>query len=215
MSEFASWDAGAPYAHAWEAAAGPGRAWRPRAGTLVFAQGASDARFYLIRSGFVRASIEKADGQPLLLEIFGPGTLLGEGAAFDGRPRYVTATAATDCLLAVYDIQEVRTRMASEPALALALIGIMSAKQRTLAQKLAVIAAAPPQERVGELLRRVARMQSAAGPWHVDLSHEEIAAMTGLSRVSVTRVLRQFTARGVIATGRRRIAIPAGSALMA
>ena len=215
MSEFASWDAGASFTGTWDAAAGPGRAWHARAGALIFLQGALDPRFYLIRSGFIRASIEKENGQPLLLEIFGPGTLLGEGAAFDGRPRYVTASAATDCLLAVYDIHDVRARIAGEPALALALIGIMSAKQRTLAQKLAVLAAASPEERVRELLRRVARMHAAKGPWHVDLTHEEIAGMTGLSRVSVTRVLRQLAGHGAITTARRRIEIPAGSTLMA
>ncbi|MCJ0764232.1 Crp/Fnr family transcriptional regulator [Variovorax terrae] len=215
MSQFASWDASSALAAGWAAAAGPGAAMRAGAGALIYAQGDVDPRFYLIRSGFVQASIERPDGQPLLLEIFGPGTLFGEGAAFDGLRRYVTTTAVTECELGVYEAPAIQRRMAAEPALALELIRIMSAKQRTLAQKLAGVTAALPADRVCELLRRIARMPGrGAGGCHVDLTHEEIGAMTGLSRVTVTRVLRQLAAQGLVVTGLRRIDIPPGSALL-
>ncbi len=221
MSQFASWDATSGLTAGWAGAAGPGATARVDAGSLLYAQGDTDTRFYLIRSGYVQAAISRPDGQPLLLEIFGPGTLFGEGAAFDGLARYVTTTAVTDCELGVYEAPAIAQRMAADPTLALGLIRIMSAKQRTLAQKLAGVTAAQPADRVSELLRRIARMQAhtqghgdIAPGCHIDLTHEEIGAMTGLSRVTVTRVLRQLAARGLLATGLRRIDIPAGSALL-
>jgi CRP-like cAMP-binding protein len=215
MRQFASWDATSRLAQSWVDAAGPGLPVRAGAGTLVYAQGDLDSRFYLISSGFVQATIARPDGQLLLLEIYGPGTLFGEGTAFDGLHRFVTCTAVTACEFGVYDAQKIQQRMAREPALALELMRIMSAKQRTLALKLAAIAAAPPIDRVRDLLSRIARARvDGQGGCHIDLTHEEIAAMTGLSRVTVTRVLRQLAVQGHVVTGLRRIDIPAGSALL-
>lgn len=216
MSEFASWDASSALSAAWVAAAGPGAPRACAAGTLIFAQGDVDPRFYLLHAGFVQASIARPDGEFLLLEIFGPGTLFGEGAAFDGLPRYVTTTAVTDCTLGVYEAREVRERIAQQPALALELIRIMSAKQRSLATKVAGLSGTVPEQRVTELLRRVARLHGGArgSGGRVQLTHDEIAAMTGLSRVTVTRALKQLSDQGLIATRRGRIDIPQGSAVL-
>jgi CRP/FNR family transcriptional regulator, cyclic AMP receptor protein len=210
MKSYPSWHSAVRWPADWLALAGPGETRRVGRGTVLYRQGDRQPRFFLIRSGAVEVTIADPDGEPLLLEILGPGTLFGEGAAFEDAPRYVSATAAADCELGLYDAGRMREHILREPRVALELIRLMSAKQRTLAQKLAAVAIAEPETRVRHLLRRLA---AGTADGNIALTHEEIAAMTGLSRVSVTRVLRAFAGEGLIVTHRGRIEVPPGSAL--
>ncbi len=64
------------------------------AGDVVFAEGDSGDRMYVVKSGTVALGSGAA-----VFEEVGPGGLFGEMALLGSRPRSLTATAATDCEL--------------------------------------------------------------------------------------------------------------------
>jgi CRP/FNR family transcriptional regulator, cyclic AMP receptor protein len=65
------------------------------AGDVVMARGEADRSLYLIASGSV--DVLMSDGRDeRSVQVQGPGTILGEVAFFDGRPRSATVRALTD-----------------------------------------------------------------------------------------------------------------------
>ena len=214
---YASWDASAALSAPWMQATGLGTRMRLDEGDVLYRQGEQHAYFYLLREGFVHTTILQADGTPLLLEIFGPGAIFGEATAFSGLPRSVSIQAATPCELSRYLPAEVEPAIYEQPALAGALLRLAGFKTHFLLRTLKRLATADPQVRVAELLVRVARLEAPQGHAQpaVTLTHAQIASMLALSRVTVTRALKQMTQQGLVRTESRRVVIQDRAALLA
>jgi CRP/FNR family transcriptional regulator, cyclic AMP receptor protein len=65
------------------------------AGSVVIARGDADGSLYLVSSGLVEILVPYGRRERVVREQ-GPGTVLGEVAFFDGKPRSVTVRAVTD-----------------------------------------------------------------------------------------------------------------------
>ncbi|VTU39001.1 Crp/Fnr family transcriptional regulator [Variovorax sp. PBL-E5] len=204
MSIYATWDGSLQCTRPWLDARGLGeRVWVPAGTTLSEAQ-AVHGHFHLIRAGYISATMARANGAPLLLEILGPGTLFGAGPAFERSPRFATTFAITDCTLDCFDAATVESAFGTRPELAVALIRLMNVTQRSLARKLMRFTSSTPEERLLELLARVSRVEQLQNPRRgrpqVHLTHDQLAAMSGLSRVTVTRTLKKLATQGLVQT---------------
>lgn len=179
-----------------------GRRRRFRKGEALYRQGVASGKFFFIVEGLVQVSIIREDGTELLLEFMGPHTICGEAAAFDGLPRFSSAFAAEETHAVEFDAEDMEEVFRAHPGFALALLQVTSLKQRILALRLEQLVSREPEGRIMELLRRLAGMFSTEHPEGrmlvTKLTHEEIAAMTGTSRVTVTRTLQRLREQGVI-----------------
>jgi CRP/FNR family transcriptional regulator, cyclic AMP receptor protein len=180
----------------------------PRGRTLYEQQDPSDY-FYLILQGYMKFDVVRRDGSTLLLEIVGEGGIFGEGAAFDRQPRLVGASAVTDVQLVRFDPKTIRQILATNVDLSLSLMALLSAKQRILAHKLTQTTAPSATAKLAELLLRLterdARKAGGADDLTVRLTHDQMAAMIGVTRITVTRILRDLTAKGAVVTGHRMV----------
>jgi CRP-like cAMP-binding protein len=86
---------------------------------------------------------------------------------------------------------------------------IVALKQRILTSRIQYLALPKTEMRIGELLRRLAELygekHEGATLISIPLTHEQIAAMTGATRVTVTRALKRLTTVGAIELRQRRI----------
>lgn len=212
---YASWDAARALSQPWLDNVRIGTVQRLAASETLYAQGDRHDFFYLVRSGIVHTTVLRGDGSQLLLEIFGPGAIFGEASAFIGRPRYVTATAVSDCVLSRYCASEIGQLLASDPQLVVGLLQLLGIKHRILIDKLASFASASPEARLVDLFGRAALAHRHPGELLLRLTHAQIAAMTGLSRVTVTRTLKVLAARGWVATRSKGVEITAPEAFIA
>jgi len=216
---YASWDASLPLSAPWIEATHLGNVISLAAGEVLFGEGERHGYFYLLRSGFVHSTIRRSNGAEFLLEIFGPGALFGEGPAFADRPRSTTTRVVAPAVLSRYLPVEIVQQFSALPALATSLIQLLGFKNHMVVGKLARVTSADPKERVMELLVRIARLRAdgvlAPEPQQtqVDLTHEQIAAMTALSRVTVTRTLNSMSRQGLIETRAKRVVIRNAPAL--
>lgn len=173
-----------------------------RKNEVLYEQGTVSSKFYFILSGLVQVSIVKSDGTEVVLEFMGPNTVCGEGAAFDCLPRFSMATAAEDTKAIEFDASKIVKAFSNHPEFAAALLRITSLKQRVLAIRLEHLASREPEVRVMELFNRLGEMFATnhrQGRLLVtQLTHEQIAAMTGTSRVTVTRLLQRLRKLGAI-----------------
>jgi len=165
-----------------------------RKSQVLYEQGTISSKFYLILRGLVQVSIVRVDGVEVVLEYMGPETICGEGAAFDGLPKFSGAVAVEDTEAVEFDAADMQDIFKRHPEFASALLRVTSLKQRVLAVRLEHLASRRPEVRIMDLLQRLQEMFAidyAGGRLLVThLTHEQIAAMTGTSRVTVTRAVR-------------------------
>lgn len=168
----------------------------------LYEQGTVSTKFYLILSGLVQVSIVRIDGVEVVLEYMGPESICGEGAAFDGLPRFSGATAVEDTQAIEFDTKRIEQVLERHPDFASALLHVTSLKQRVLAIRLEHLASRRPRVRIMDLLHRLREMFGADHPGGklltTYLTHEQIGTMTGTSRVTVTRAMRQLKENGSI-----------------
>lgn len=220
-SAYASWDASLALSTPWIEATHLGSVISLATGHVLAREGERHGYFYLLRSGFVHSTIQRSNGAEFLLEIFGPGAIFGEGPAFANQPRPTTTQVVAPATLSRYLPGDISQEFSTMPELANSLVQLLGFKNQMIVEKLAGVASAPPKERVIDLLLRIARLQSNSNSpltqesrnFHVDLTHEKIAAMTALSRVTVTRTLNLLAKEGVIETRARQVIIHDASAL--
>ncbi|HLU80180.1 MAG TPA: Crp/Fnr family transcriptional regulator [Burkholderiaceae bacterium] len=180
-------------------------------GEFLYHQEEVSSHFFFILSGRVQVSIFREDGGEFVLEVMGRWALCGEADAFEQAPRFSAAVAAEETEVIVFDAAAMEHVFASHPELAVALLRIASLKQRVLGRRLHHLASPKPEKRIFELLSRLAELygveQDGAIVIGITLTHEQISAMTGASRVTVTRTLTRLREEGVIAIHDRQIHI--------
>lgn len=204
-SKFSTWVTPSSVSATWKRVREKGQLIRLERGRVLYEQRDRSDYFYLVLQGQVEFYIMRRDGSRLLLEIVGEGSVFGEGAAFDRQPRLVSAAAASDVTLVRFDPATIRALLTTDIEFSLSLLQLMSAKQRVLTRKLAQTTTPSATERIGELLLRMTTGGERGGV--IRLTHDQIAAMVGVSRITVTRLLRHFSAKGAIETGHRQIRI--------
>src|SRR5450755_19036 len=106
-----------------------GRVIRVRSGQALFVEGDRAERVFLVQRGWVILSCVGPGGREVVLAVSGPGDVIGELSAFDGRPRSATAVAAED-VEAVVASSEALTRALEEPGAALELIRVLASRLR-------------------------------------------------------------------------------------
>lgn len=193
-----------------------GRRKKFRKNEMLYEQGETSTRFYFVLKGLVQISIFRADGCEVVLELMGPNTVCGEGSAFDGLPRFSSAVAIEATETIEFDTAKLTEAFREHPEFAASLLRITSLKQRVLAIRLKHLASREPQERIMELLTRLEEMfaiDHVKGRMLVThVTHEQIATMTGTSRVTVTRTLQRLREQGRIAIVDGHIVIKAKTA---
>ncbi len=143
-----------------------------------------------------------ADGMEKILSTANSGEILGEAAFFDKMPRISCAEALTDCELAVINQSLLVRLIQSNPDIAMELLNIQAKRIRELSSQIDSMTFLQADGRIARLL-----LQSCNNGTTVNLTHEEIAGIIGVSRVTVSKILNNFKRKGYLKTAYRKIII--------
>ena len=97
------------------------------AGQIIFKEGQPGDVMYVVIDGEVSVTVE---GRPI--DYLKAGSILGEMALVDDRPRSATATAATDCKLVLIDHERFTSLVQHFPDFAVQVMNVMSFRLRRL-----------------------------------------------------------------------------------
>ncbi|MDP9234769.1 MAG: Crp/Fnr family transcriptional regulator [Actinomycetota bacterium] len=165
----------------------------------------------VILEGRVKLSFFTDEGHEVVLGIRGPGDLLGELSALDGRPHSATATALEPVEAMIVASPDFHAFLLDHPRVSLMLLRMLTARLRDADEKRIEFAA---YDSVGRVARRLVEMADRFGDQQDDgllitlpLSQEELAGWTGSSREAVSKALQALRARGLIDTKRRAVTI--------
>ncbi|HOD75787.1 MAG TPA: Crp/Fnr family transcriptional regulator [Syntrophorhabdaceae bacterium] len=180
-------------------------------GQIIYLQGEESTSFYFVRDGKVKVSIFKENGSEKILAIQEDNTFFGESAAFDRYPYFATATAMEESNIYAFDIEETEALLKAHPEVSLLIITSIIRKLRLLGLQVEGLSFLDAQKRVASILLKLMHEvgEPTAGGILIKkrITHEDLANITGLSRVTVTNVLNYLDRLKLITKGRLKYTI--------
>lgn len=170
-------------------------------GYLIYLQDTEATCFYYLKKGRVKSFIQSEDGAERVLNVYHEGSLFGEASFFDELPRVSSAMAVTACEIVPIDREMVHAEIAKDPALAMAMLKYLARTVRILSSHVDDMAFHPADWRTARYLLSL----SPASDGSVPCTQDEIADSISTSRVTVSRVLREFAQKGWLTTGYRSV----------
>ncbi|HEY1966723.1 MAG TPA: Crp/Fnr family transcriptional regulator [Pseudonocardia sp.] len=165
----------------------------------------------IVLTGWVKATRNTARGTEVLLAVRGPGALLGEFTAIDGRPHSATVTALDQLTGLVVPASGFSSFLQAHGRVSLMLMRVLVERMRDADLKRIEFGAHSTTGRVAtrliELAERFGQRTDTGVRIGVPLSQDELAGWTGSSREAVSKALGQLRAYGWISTGRRQIVV--------
>lgn len=181
-------------------------------GAYLLMQGDPSTHVLVLVAGRVKALLESADSERLLLALRGPGDVLGDLSAIGGEDirRSATIEAMEPVVARMLAAEEFNAFLRGHPDASIALL--RDVRDRLLnAERLRVEAVnLDTMTRVTRQLASLAvRYGTPDEDGHVQLrvSQHELAGWVGASRESVGRAMRSLRNRGLVSTGYRTIQV--------
>lgn len=172
-------------------------------GKILFARGDPGDGCYWLEQGTVKVTIASPDGEQRILAVLGPGAIVGELAMIDGLPRSATVEAVEDCRLLFVSRAAFQRWVADSPDLDKYLVKTLVARLRQADEEAAASSFLSGRARVARALLHLAS-HLAVRPADDDelvvpkLRQSDVAAMAGVTRESVSRILAEWRRLKVI-----------------
>ncbi len=170
---------------------------------------------FIVHEGKVKVTAPTPDGGERILSVLGTGDFFGE-SFLSGQERHTTdAVALTDPVVASpVCMDKILELTAKQPNIAIALARVLAQRVQELEQQLEATTA-PVTARVGGALmafaERFGNKNEIKTHLKLDLTHEELAAFVGSTRVTVTNALGELRDLGLVVgtRGEYEIDVPA------
>ena len=180
-------------------------------GQVVFSEGDSGDRLYVIVDGKIKLGTSSSDGRESLLAILGPGEMFGELSLFDPGPRTATATALTETTLLGLGHDALGPWLNGRPGVAQALLKALSQRLRRTNENLSDLVFSDVPGRVAKALldlnEKFGEKRADGSYVEHDLTQEELAQLVGASRETVNKALADFVQRNWIKLEPRAVLI--------
>jgi CRP/FNR family cyclic AMP-dependent transcriptional regulator len=180
-------------------------------GAPLFLEGDLGSNVIIVHSGRVKVFATDTNGHSVLLAVRGPGEILGDLGAIDGRSRSASGSAFEPVDAQVLTGDDFRRYLADTPGAALALLRVVIARLRD-SDRLRVEFGA--HDALGRVASRLVELAHTSGEPSEDgiritlaLSQDDLAQWVAASREAVARALASLRRRHLITTARREIIV--------
>jgi CRP-like cAMP-binding protein len=177
------------------------------AGEEVFSQGEDAAFLPIVVSGRVKMVHYLEPGKEVIIGIFEEGEMFAVPPVFDGKTYPSTAVAMDPSQLMILSREQFLELIRKSDEFAFAVIGWMCEMLREKTSTIQTLATASPEQRVGNILLKLAAREGSEGPVKISLRRQDIAEMAGLTTETTIRVIRNLADKGLVEIVRGKILI--------
>ncbi|HYL24829.1 MAG TPA: Crp/Fnr family transcriptional regulator [Burkholderiales bacterium] len=180
-----------------------------RRGEVIAQRGALLPSVLVLCAGSVKLSLRGADGDERVLRIVSAGESFGEPTALLRKPCLYDAIALTDAKLVSIASTGIFALLGRDHRFARALVLALAERSYTVLTELEAATTQRGAQRLAGYLTSLPKRNGARGgaTVHLPVSKTIVAALLGMKKETLSRLLRQFTAEGVIGMTRREIDI--------
>ncbi|WP_442603638.1 Crp/Fnr family transcriptional regulator [Paenibacillus sp. KN14-4R] len=161
--------------------------------TIIYHQGTSGDGFYFLYSGLVKIIASTSTGKERMLNIVVPGQLVGV-QAIDQQTHFTTSITAKDSVLYHFSSARFKNLMTHQPEL----VHLVS---QTIIQKMRILLFAIHIKTLsteGQIAMILLNLFEDFKNFDIPLSQQELANCTGLTRITVYKILKQWKEAGII-----------------
>jgi CRP/FNR family transcriptional regulator, cyclic AMP receptor protein len=174
-----------------------------KADQTLFVAGDEGDGCYRVEEGLLKASIAAPAGGERILAILGPGSVVGELSMIDGGPRSASVTALRDSKLSFVGRTAFEAFGQVRPDLYRHLATLLARRLRDTDEALVATNFLSVKGRVGRALLNIAEaFGHDVGQGRIvirqKVSQSDLAAMAGVARENVSRVLNDWTSRSLV-----------------
>ena len=177
---------------------------------IILAEETGDTLF-IIRGGQVKVSLIHEDGKEFILSLLGQGEVFGELSLLDARPRSANVTAMVETELLMLRRSDFLDLVGRVPQIAVSLLEELASRLRRTDDQVEGLALLDVHHRVAKTLLRMAKDGGQTSPEGILIrrrpTHQQLANMSGTTRETVTRALKQLQDEGYIRISGRQILI--------
>ena len=166
--------------------------------TLIHARGDTPDGMFSIISGCVRATLSSGEGREALLAVMEAGAWFGESSLFDGLPRAYNAIAQGDCELLYVPKAGMESLLERRPHIYRNIVRLLCQRIRLSLVLLETNALLPLEGRLAQRLLLLTHTEDLQINPDVRLSQEDLSQMLGMTRQSISRVLKLWENEGLI-----------------
>ncbi len=168
---------------------------------------------YLIKSGKVRLYRLTESGKELTVDILETGHVFGEIGTFTTGSENLYAEAWEDSVICRIDREQFEKIIRENPSISLKLLEIISSRLKEVEELLEYMAYSSTRKRLLFLLNKLTEKfgdklsSNSAEEWaalDIYITHQELASMMGSIRETVTALLNEFNAEGIVRKSGRR-----------
>jgi len=175
---------------------------------LIIAHRESGRDVFFILEGHARITLFSENGREIVYGDRGPGDIVGEVAAIDGKARSASVVALEATRAARLPAPAFRRLIAEHPEFSWALLEHLAAGIRHMTERVYEFSTFVVRRRlILELLRRAEKPHEAASPVVIDPAptHFELAASISTHREAVSREMSALAKKGLIERRGRRL----------
>ncbi|GAA2842409.1 Crp/Fnr family transcriptional regulator [Crossiella cryophila] len=180
-------------------------------GAVIWSQGEPSQHVFVVLEGRIRVSTGSVAGREAVLAICGPGEIVGELSAVDGRTRSANVAAVDQVEVLVVPAARLDRLCEEHPRVAWAMLKVVADRLRQSDRRRSEYVDGSVTHRTVALLLDLAeqygRPVAAGVEIALSISQQQLADTVSVSRESLARVLRELRDRRLVDTGRQRITV--------
>ena len=177
----------------------------------IYFEGDEAGHLYLVAMGKVKLVRNTTTGREVLLDILHGGEYFGSLTIFGGRTHTETAIAQTDCCILKISAEDFEHILADHPDVTRKVLEAVSQRLTESQEIVKQLSAYTAEQRIASALLRLAgKLGETRGQGvliQLPLSRQDLAAMTGSTTETVSRVMSRFAGEGWVKTGRKWVTI--------
>jgi len=171
--------------------------------SVLFSAGELGDGLYIIETGLLKVVMESPGGEERVISLLGPGEFAGELAMIDGLPRSASVVVLRDCSYRFISKETFQKFTATHPEFYRELARVLSMRLREADQELAAATFLSGKGRLARVLLDLAGyVGEPSGSGSVTFNHKisngDLAAMAGMARENVSRVLGEWRDRKLV-----------------
>lgn len=182
-----------------------------RKNQVIFDQGDPGNSLIIIKSGLVKISLVDSNNHEFIIKTFSEHDFFGEMSLLDGGSRSATATAVEDTRALIIFRDNFIGLIQKNPSVALGMLSELSIRLRTTTENISNLTFFDAYGKVArcllDLADKLGKREEAGLAIHLTLSRQELANMSGLSRETFARILKEFQVRGCLKVQGKKILI--------
>lgn len=184
-------------------------------GQSIYIQDYEAEAFYMVKRGTLRSFVMGNDGREITLELLSPGKVFGTVSFFSGTNRIASVAALTDAEVLVLNHKTLQQCFGEHYGLVVEVIQTLGVTTQFLVSQVESLTIISAEGRIAHTLLQLALdfKQPDAAVYRIPYTHQQIAELAGMSRVTTTKELNAFAERGWVRLGYREVTVLEEAAL--